>query len=163
MMSKLILVILLVVLLPLAVAAQSKERRGQGYFFVAPTTTSEGGAFLHMGGGGEGLVYKGLGVGGEVGYVGAVQELSSGGGILSPHVSYNFRSASKSRKFVPFVIGGYSLLFTSDGAGNALHFGGGMNWWFKDRVGLRLEFRDHFPPAAARFHVFGVRIGLAFR
>src|SRR5215813_10080423 len=112
MMNKLIFVILSAVLLPFAAAAQSKERRGQGYFFVPPTTTSEGGAFVHIGGGGEGLVYKGLGVGGEIGYVGAAQEFSAGGGILSPHVSYNFRSASKSGKFVTFVIGGYSLLFT---------------------------------------------------
>jgi hypothetical protein len=163
MMNKLIFVILLVVLLPFAAAAQSKDRHGQGYFFVGPTTTSEGGAFLHIGGGGEGLVYKGLGVGGEIGYVGAIQELSEGGGILSPHVSYNFRSASKSRKFVPFVIGGYSLVVSSGGAGSALHFGGGMNWWFKNRVGLRLEFRDHVPPAAPSFHIVGVRIGLSFR
>ena len=68
-MSKLIFVILLAVLLPFAAAAQSKERRGQGYVFVAPTSTTEGGFGLHIGGGGEGLVYKGLGVGGEIGYV----------------------------------------------------------------------------------------------
>src|SRR5262245_60231365 len=112
MMSKLIFVILLAGLLPFAAAAQSKERRGQGYFFVAPGTTSEGGATLHIGGGGEGLVYKGLGVGGEIGYLGAARDLSGGIGIISPNVSYNFRNASKSGKFVPFVTGGYSLLFT---------------------------------------------------
>lgn len=66
-MSKLIFVILMAVLLPFAAAAQNKEYRGQGYVFVAPGTASEIGATLHIGGGGEGLIYKGLGVGGEVG------------------------------------------------------------------------------------------------
>ena len=162
-MSKLIFVILLVVLAPLAASAQSKERHGQGYVFVAPTTTSDGGAFLHIGAGGEGLVYKGLGVGGEAGYVGAAQGLSDGGVIVSPNVSYNFLNASKSGKFVPFVTGGYSVVIGDGGVGSAINFGGGMNWWFNNHLGLRLEVRDHIPPSAPSFHIVGVRIGLAFR
>jgi hypothetical protein len=163
MMNKLIFAILLAVLLPFAASAQTKEWRGQWYVFVAPSTTSEGGALLHIGGGGEGLVYKGLGVGGEIGYIGLARGLGGGGGILSPNVSYNFRSASKSGKFVPFVTGGYSAVIGSGGVGTAINFGGGMNWWFKDRVGLRLEVRDHIPPQAPSFHIVGVRIGLSLR
>jgi hypothetical protein len=162
MMRKPFFVILLVVLLPLAAAAQSKDHHGQGYFFVAPTTTTAGVFGLHIGGGGEGLVYKGLGVGGEIGYLGATQELSQGIGVLSPNVSYNFTKASKSGKFTPFVTGGYSLLIGSD-ALHALNVGGGVNWWFKDRLGLRLEFRDHVTLQFGSTHIFGVRIGLAFR
>lgn len=161
-MHKLVFVILMVVLLPIAAAAQSKERRGQGYVFVAPTTTSEGGAFLHIGGGGEGLVYKGLGVGGEIGYLGAGEALGNGVGVLSSNLSYHFRKASKSGKFAPFVTSGYSLVAPSD-AVHAFNFGGGMNWWFKDRIGLRLEFRDYIPLQSGSSHLFGVRIGLAFR
>jgi hypothetical protein len=161
-MRKLFFVILLIVLLPFAVAAQSKERRGQGYIFVAPTTTTEGGFGLHIGGGGEGLVYKGLGVGGEIGYLGAAQELSQGIGVLSPNVSYNFTKASRSGKFAPFVTGGYTLLVGSD-ALHAVNVGGGVNWWFKDHLGLRLEFRDHVALQFGSTHIFGVRIGLAFR
>jgi hypothetical protein len=162
MMRKPFFVILLVVLLPLAAAAQSKDRRGQGYFFVAPTTTTAGGFGLHIGGGGEGLLYKGLGVGGEIGYLGASQELSRGIGVLSPNVSYNFTKASKSGKFAPFVTGGYTLLVGSD-ALHAVNAGGGVNWWFKDHLGLRLEFRDHVALQFGSAHIFGVRIGLAFR
>ena len=161
-MRKLFFVILLIVLLPFASAAQSEERRGQGYFFVAPTTTTEGGFGLHIGGGGEGLVYRGLGVGGEIGYLGAAQELSQGIGVLSPNVSYNFMKASKSGKFAPFVTGGYSLLIGSD-AVHAFNVGGGVNWWFKDRLGLRLEFRDHVAVQFGSAQFFGVRIELAFR
>jgi hypothetical protein len=162
MMRKLFLAPLLAVLLPFAAAAQSVDRRGQGYAFVAPTTSTGGGSGLHFGAGGEGLVYKGLGLGAEVGYVAAARELGEGIGVLSPNVSYNFTKASRSGKFAPFVTGGYSLLFGSD-ALHAVNVGGGLNWWFKDRVGLRLEFRDHVTVRFGSAHLFGVRIGLAFR
>ncbi len=161
-MRKLIFAILLAVLLPLAAAAQGKERGGQGYGFVAPGSTSEGGSTLHFGVGGEGLVYKGLGVGGEIGYLGATRELSEGFGVLSPNVSYHFLNATKSGKVAPFVTGGYSLLFRS-GVAHAVNYGGGVNWWIKDRVGLRLEFRDHVVTDSDLGHFFGFRIGLAFR
>jgi hypothetical protein len=156
MMSKLIFAILLAVLLPFAASAQSKEWRGQGYVFVAPTNSTAVGFGLHVGGGGEGLVYKGLGVGGEIGY------FVDDAGILSSNVSYHFTKASKSGKFAPFVTSGYSLVFPSD-AVHAFNVGGGMNWWFKDRIGLRLEFRDHIPIQSGSSHLYGVRIGLAFR
>ena len=161
-MSKLIFVILLAVLLPFAAAAQSKEHRGQGYVFVAPTSTTEGGFGLHIGGGGEGLVYKGLGVGGEIGYVGSADRLRDGFGVLSTDISYHFTKATKSRKFAPFVTSGYSMLFRRS-AVNSVNIGGGANWWFKDRIGLRLELRDQIPLQSASFHFFSVRIGLAFR
>lgn len=162
-MRKLVFVILLAVLLPFAAAAQSKEYRGQGYVFVAPgSTTEEGDSTLQFGVGGEGLVYKGLGVGGEIGYLGFTRALGEGFGVLSPDVSYHFLNASKSGKFAPFVTGGYSLLFR-DGVAHAVNFGGGMNYWFKDRVGLRLEFRHHGIPNSDLRGFYGFRIGLAFR
>ena len=161
-MSKLIFVILLAVLLPFAAAAQSKEWRRQGYVFVAPTSTTGRGLALHIGGGGEGLVYKGLGVGGEIGYLGSADGLRDGIGILSTNISYHFTKATKSRKFAPFVTSGYSMLFRRS-ALNAVNIGGGANLWFKDRIGLRLELRDHIPLRSESIHFFGVRIGLAFR
>jgi len=162
-MNKLMIVIMLAAILPSAVAAQNKERRGQGYVFLAPTTSTEGGAGLHFGVGGEGLVYKGLGLGAEIGYLAQARELSRGAGVLSPNVSYHFLRASGSGKFSPFVTGGYSLLFTGNEAINAVNLGGGLNWWFKDRIGLRLEVRDHIPGAEPSLHLIGFRIGLAFR
>jgi hypothetical protein len=161
-MSKLIYVILLAVVLPFAAAAQSKEWRGQGYVFVAPTSTTEGGFGLHIGGGGEGLVYKGLGVGGEIGYLGSADGLRDGIGVLSTNISYHFTKATKSRKFAPFVTSGYSMVFRRS-AINSVNIGGGANWWFKDRIGLRLELRDHIPLRFESIHFFGVRFGLAFR
>jgi len=161
-MRKLVFVILLAVLSPFAAAAQSKEHWGQGYAFVAPGGTTEGGSTLQFGAGGEALVYKGLGVGGEIGYLGFTRELSQGFGVLSPNVSYHFLNASKSGKFAPFVTGGYSLLFR-DGTALAVNVGGGMNYWFKDRLGLRLEFRHHGIVDSDLRGFYGFRIGLAFR
>jgi hypothetical protein len=161
-MSKLIFAILLAVFLPFAAAAQTKEWRGQGYVFVAPTSTTEGGFGLHIGGGGEGLVYKGLGVGGDIGYLGSADGLRDGIGVLSTNVSYHFTKATKSRKFAPFVTSGYTMLFRGS-ALNSVNVGGGANWWFKDRIGLRLELRDQIPLQFESIHFFSVRLGLAFR
>src|SRR5262245_22342568 len=162
MMRKLIFVILLAVSLPFAAAAQNKEYRGQGYVFVAPGIFAEEYKTLHVGAGGEGLVYKGLGVGAEIGYLGFTDDLGEGFGVLSPNVSYHFTNATRSRKFAPFVTSGFSLLFRGSAA-PAVNIGGGMNWWFKERVGLRVEFRDHVVVTDGSPHFFGVRIGLAFR
>jgi hypothetical protein len=162
-MIKLMTLILLAIILPSAVAAQNKERHGQGYVFVAPATTSEGGVGLHFGVGGEGLVYKGLGLGAEIGYLGAARELSQGLGIFSPDASYHFLRSGGSGKFSPFVTGGYSRLFTGGGGANAFNIGGGLHWWFKDRIGLRLEVRDHITAPEPSIHIIGFRIGLAFR
>jgi hypothetical protein len=161
-MRKLIFVILLAVMAPLAAAAQNKEYRGQGYVFIAPGSFGGERTTLHVGGGGERLFHKILGVGAEVGYLGFIQNPGQGFGVLSPNVYFHFMNATKSGKFEPFVTSGYSLLFR-DGAASAVNIGGGMNWWFKERVGLRVEIRDHAVIAGGTPHFFGVRIGLAFR
>lgn len=62
---------------------------------------------------------------------------------------------------MPFVTGGYSLRIRA-GVASAFNFGGGVNYWFKDRVGLRLEFRDHISHSDLNYF-YGFRIGLAFR
>ena len=139
------------------------ERRGQGYVFIAPSGFTSGAtAGLHFGGGGEGLVYKGLGVGGELGYAAPFERFNSGLGVASINGSYHFKNATASGKLVPFVTGGYSLLFRSATA-NAFNFGGGVNYWFKERVGLRVEFRGHVPQSSEISRIYGFRVGLSFR
>ena len=67
------------------------------------------------------------------------------------------------RKPDPFISGGVSLL-VSKGAGGLFYYGGGANYWFRDRIGLRVEFRDHvWSPEGTALHFAGVRIGLSFR
>jgi hypothetical protein len=42
--------------------------------------------------------------------------------------------------------------------------GGGINWWFKERLGLRLELRDNiWPRGDTIYHIAAFRVGLMFR
>ena len=142
---------------------EGKEHRGQGYVFFAPGAIVGDGysaATAHFGGGGEGFIYKGLGLGAEAGYLTPWQDFESGVGMASFNGSYHF---NRDRKLSPFVSGGYSLAFRNDTA-NLFNFGGGVNYWFRDRVGLRLEFRDHIDSRfSGSAHYLGGRIGLSFR
>ncbi len=139
-----------------------QRHAAQGYLFFAPgaVVTSYGSAATwHFGGGGEALVYKGLGVGGEIGYVTPARDWSAGIGILSVDGSYHF---AQNRRISPFVTGGYSLGFRQ-GHANFVNFGGGLTYWFRDRHGIRVEFRDHLEPQYTDAHYLSVRIAYAFR
>lgn len=140
----------------------SGEHKGHGYVFAAPGATSEGTGTLHFGGGGEGLVYKGLGVGAELGYVAPWRGFGDGLGTFSANGSYHFRPRNSESRVVPFVTSGYTLLFRN-GTAHAFNFGGGLNYWFRDRVGLRFEFRDHVWPGNHTVHILGFRVGMTFR
>lgn len=140
-----------------------KEHHGQGYVYVGPgALTPESPALLHLGVGGEALIKGGLGMGMELGVFFPPGRFNDGLGVLSPDISYHFLKASKSRKLAPFITGGYTLLFAG-GVANGFNFGGGINYWFKDRIGMRIEVRDHVIIPVQNYHLIGVRFGLAFR
>ena len=159
------MIILAAIIAQPAVAQPERNYSGHGYVFFAPGVTSpDGSGFLHYGAGGEGLLYKGLSAGAEVGYAHPWGGFGGGLGVLSANGGYFFRDArSVSAKIVPFVNGGYTLLFRS-GSESGLNIGGGVISWFSERVGLRLEVRDHlFSDGGQYAHLVGFRIGLAFR
>jgi hypothetical protein len=167
-MKNLILSALLVSVVGCAALAQTplpqnKEHRGYGYTYIGPGVfTSPSESLLHYGIGGEGLISGGLGVGIELGGFSRAEEFRDGFGVLSPNVSYHFLHASESRKLVPFVTGGYSLFFAS-GTANGVNVGGGVNYWFKERIGLRVEVRDYVAIPSDGFNLIGIRFGLTFR
>ncbi len=141
---------------------EGEEQAGQGYVFFAPGAVVAGGNSVgtaHFGGGAEALVYQGLGIGAELGYHTPWEDFSSGIGILSINGSYNF---NRTEKLSPFVTGGYSLAFRN-GHANLVNFGGGVNYWFREKLGLRLEFRDHLKTGTPTVHYISARIGLAIR
>lgn len=139
------------------------DRRAMGYVFVGPGALLPGNSttFLNFGGGGEGLIKGGFSAGGEIGGFVPARDFGGGIGILSANAGYHVLKASKSGKVVPFVTGGYTLFFRS-GVDNGINFGGGVNYWFKERVGLRFEIRDHVP-VPTNAHFVGFRVGLTFR
>ena len=133
-----------------------------GHVFYAPTalknvrTTN----LAHtLGGGYEYAFWRGLGVAGDVGWLWTGDRFSSGAGIGSINGSYHF---SPRKKLDPFVTAGYGILFRS-ATRNMANFGGGVNWWFRDGLGLRLEARDHSDFASQSQHIVSFRLGLAFR
>jgi hypothetical protein len=157
--------VLLTITTGLANGQTTREHRGYGYGFGAPgASVGDGGsnATLHFGVGGERLVYKGLGVGGEIGYIGSMTDMSAGIGVGSGNASYHFKTSVSSGKLAPFLTGGYSIAARSDVA-SGFNVGGGVDYWFKERVGLRVEVRDHIFPAFRNMNLIGVRFGLTFR
>ncbi len=144
-----------------------KKYSGHGYVFFSPGLAYSSGhsaGLFHVGGGGDALLYKGLGVGAELGYFSSWRDSSNGLGLLSVNGSYYAR-AERIAKVTPFVTGGYSLAFDRHGHGNAVNFGGGLQYWFHDRAAVRLEVRDHIPicEGCSTVHILGFRAGLAFR
>ncbi len=149
------------------VARQINQPGGYGYAFVAPGARSTDDATLHLGGGGEYVFKGGAGVGAELGYLGPMERLDTGFGVFSLNGGYHFRKASRSGKTVPFLTAGYTGIFRGRGGDSGFNFGGGVNHWFKDRVGVRLEFRDNvfgYTFSGNDYvHYLNVRVGLTFR
>jgi hypothetical protein len=117
-------------------------------------------AGFHAAGGAEVLV-KGLaGVGGEIGVFGNSSSalwLKSVNGVF--HVP-----TGGARRFSPFVTGGYSHLSNGDGSFDAWNVGAGVDLWTKDRVGVRVEFRDHVrSDRRGDVHYWSLRAGVVFR
>jgi hypothetical protein len=130
-----------------------------GYAFFAPGGATSGGytvATYHAGVGGEGVFRNGIGIGGEVGYLSTRRDFDFGFGLASLNGSYHF---NKNATVVPFVTGGYSLAFRS-GTANLGNFGGGVNWWFWPKLGVKIEFRDH---VHTDMQWWGFRFGVTFR
>jgi len=157
------------------------KMKGQVYVFYG------GGTYQHvkitnltciqLGGGGEALLYKGLGVGAELNSVRMIQQFASAGlnfgngtGLFSLDGAYHF---ARNHKWSPFLSVGYSYGFAENI--NLINFGGGVNYWFHHRIGLRLEFRDHLYHKdynnlvgsnwtnSDRNQIATIRIGLSFR
>lgn len=149
------------------VTRDTSKAGGQGYAFVAPGGRSTDDATLHFGGGGE-YIFKGGGsVGAELGYLGPIERLDVGFGVFSANGGYHFKKASRSGKTVPFVTAGFTGIFNTHGGDGGFNFGGGVSHWFKDRVGLRLEFRDNVFGYGFSgndyVHYVNARVGLTFR
>jgi hypothetical protein len=69
---------------------------------------------FHYGRGGERLIYRGLGLGADLGNVTPIGDFGHWLGIFSATASYSFGGRQSSRRITPFVSGGYSLKFRDD-------------------------------------------------
>ncbi len=156
-MKQLIGTLLLIVWLPLLAAAQvSDYSKGHGYFYVAPGVRGHE-ATVQIGGGLEGFFTRNLGLGVDVGGLRWFEQ--DWFYAISPNFVVRFRAKNDQNKLEPFVTAG-GTVFTGVNYDNGLNFGCGVNYWFTDHVGLRLEARDSFEVGGA--HFVGFRIGLTF-
>jgi opacity protein-like surface antigen len=179
-MKKLIATVALLLMVAASVSAQNTDHQpqGLGYVFLGAGTHQMG---LTAGFGGEGYVYKGLGMGVEVGTAGL--GASANGepnwiGVGSADLSYHFFPKKIRGHAAPFVAGGYTLFFGQDtdtGTGSIAHgfnVGGGVDIFVTKHAGARFDVRynahgDHilWPsfPNLAQFSFVAFRIGLTFR
>jgi hypothetical protein len=148
-----------------AAAQQVERHRGLGYVVVGPGSDNLFNisvTTLQVGGGGERIVYKGLGLGADLTLILSRDDFEAG--PLSFNGSYHFASESSASKADPFVSGGYSLAVFSGATENWFNLGGGVNYWFRERVGLRADFRDFVDPNHDElFHLWAFRVGLSLR
>jgi hypothetical protein len=145
-------------------SAQSLDRpKGQGYVFFAPGVGNidrdfdrdSGESNIHIGVGGEGFIYKGLGIGAEIGGVGKGYVV----GLGSANLSYHFFPQTPDSKIEPFVTAGYSMFFRA-GTFHGYNAGGGMNVWLNKDVAMRFEVRNQHTRA---YETISFRIGLTFK
>ena len=142
---------------------------GLGYGFVGVGAVTSGGESMgtwHVGGGGEAVIRDAIGIGAEIGYLNWLEEPDESGlGVFSVNGSYHFNGGEASRRFRPFLTGGYTLGFAADGHENLFNVGGGVDYWLKPKVGLRVEFRDHVWSGDGEdtLHFWSVRFGVTFR
>ncbi len=134
--------------------AQTKPKNAWGYVQGGIGGDSSD-ATVFIGVGAEGVSRQGVGGGAEL-------AVGAPGLLLSVNGAYHFKN-SASKRLTPFVSGGYShalpLFEKSMRGGNA---GGGVQYWFAERLGWRAEFREYiFSGSYGNFH--NLRFGLCFR
>lgn len=143
------------------IAQTQPERQGYGYVY-AGVIGGENGAGFTAGGGGDGLVYRGVSLGGELSMLSPGNRWGRSFGAAAFNAGYHFLHASADGKFVPFVTAG-PVAFFGDGVGLGFSAGGGVNYWFKERFGARFEFRTQVPVDTDFQPFYGLRVGLSFR
>jgi|SRR5579864_9001945 len=135
--------------------------QSHGYLVVAPGIAHADNdtlGLIHLGAGGEWMFKDGIGAGGEIGVVGRTD--LGAVGVASLNGYYHF---SRDRRLVPFVTGGYSSFFSFGSHVNLANVGGGVNYWYSDHFGIKLEFRDHFATGTNSANYAEFRFGFDFK
>jgi len=146
-----------------------KKPRRSGYFFIAPGAISLNvrqfsRPSFQIGGGFEGFIYRGLGIGMDIGglRVGAEGASQHWTAMMSLGAIYDFQHTAK-QKVCPFIAAGLTAIPQFDVAGG-YHLGGGVKYWFAEHYGMKVEFRFQARPGNLRtYDDVQARIGIAIR
>jgi hypothetical protein len=160
----------MLIMLLASLPASAQMSSGYVYAFGGPVVvpksayTRWNGDFVHVGGGGEGRLTGRFVLGGEIGVLKPItNQYAITIGLASVTPAFHFVPRDSKRKFDPFEDGGFSLLAGRGGA-VAIHYGDGMNYWLRRRIGLRFEFRHHIwsIESGEAVHMVGFRAGIVF-
>ena len=156
-----LLILTALIALPGALAAQDQAAphdRANGHVTAGLGVCQHGVLLLGIDGGGEGFVYRGLALGGDIGAYSFTDTEPFGVATLGGN--YHFVRRAAVGRFDPFIGAGYTMVFSPGwyhGSGASL--GGGINYWFTNRIGLRLDARAYIIGETAVVS----RFGIAFR
>ena len=147
-----------------ATPAFAQEKAGvskRGFFYVAPGFSIDGEiTTIHLGGGLETVWSNGMGFAFDAGYL-SVAEFDPALLSLAPAFVYEF---PVDRKLKPYVRGGMTFLVADGGAAGGLwNLGGGVNYWFKNRMGVKVEVRNSFDGSAFQDGLLDFMAGLIFK
>jgi hypothetical protein len=149
----------------LTIAPRYAESQVVGYGIFGPTVLSGGSEYLVSGttaGGAEFLFNGRIGVGVEAGFIGTPQ---SGWPVLSATGVWHLASSRHAGpKVSPFLAAGISSIDSERSPNRSWNIGAGIDVWMRERVGLRIDYRDHFTPQAdftPRYSM--LRVGVVFR
>ena len=155
-------------LLPGALYAQDQDSEklfrynGYGYAFFSGGASQHAYRNVGAGGGGEGFLWRGLTLGGEIGYFRFPADRNAGYGVFTIGPGYHFVNRSEPARIDPYVhvglIGGVLAPCCFARAGSV---GGGVNYWFKEKLGLQIG--GQLQVLAVEEAVVAFRIGLTFR
>jgi hypothetical protein len=181
-MNKLPATAVLLLMVPALTWAQNADPqpRGLGWAFVGAGSRSMG---LTTGFGGEGYVYKGLGIGGADIAVAGIGESNNGNrtneiGLASRDASYHIFSQKAGGRVAPFGEGGYTAFFgqDTDTPGGNVTSGynarGGVDIFAARHYGARFDVRYYGHggrilfasfPNLAQFNFAAYRVGFTFR
>ncbi len=137
------------------VASHCSFAQSSNGYIVAGAGSRHGKLISQAAFGGESVIHKRIGVGAEIGAIAGHQSFAtfSANGYYHPPVT------NRERVVDPFITAGYTAAVGLLGfEGNLVNFGGGVVYWFRRRIGLRVEFRG-FEPA----RIYGFRAGITIR
>lgn len=146
---------------PGAETETAQRYSGSGYVATGVGTCMHAVPTVSVVGGADVFVFRGLALGGEIGYYRFIETRSSGFGVTALNVGYHFVNRRRPGRIEPFVAAGVLGAAFRSSAVAAGSLGGGVNYWFSRKIGLRLEGRVYgFQEEEA---LLKFRIGLSFR
>lgn len=143
---RLMILAITVLAIPASSGAQDRETsfryNAYGYTYFSAGTCQHGYFNVGAGGGGEAFIWRGLTLGADLGYYNFPADRTGGYGAMTLNTGYHFVDRKRPRKFDPYVnCTVLGLAVFPGGRAAAGHLGAGVNYWFKERIGLQTGAR----------------------